>query len=336
MNRRAFLGKLGRGAKALGIATAVGSVPGWYTAKWLLNDQPMKRASEVQGYVACDTHVHLDNTRYHTEIKKLIGEPGLMVLMPRPGSTEILTYEEMASRLQGDPDFYEITPGQLAKYKEGYFAKGQEVQAQPHHLLSIGPENYLPQYENPFELADAIRKEGAVVGLAHPCSLSRGRFVSLPETPKEQARVEKLCETVDFFEGENGHNIDLVPDLWILRYFNLAQDFVMAKSNRKAIEMAQAKCNGYRNDIPPITNTSDTHREPAQAKTNVIYVPETSLESMAAFQEALRTGNFIRPTKPNPVSRCSFAKGIGVPIAEKKLGSTLGGIIRKGFDALCE
>ena len=92
-----------------------------------LNDQPLQPAPTKEGKVLCDFHAHPSKKNKLEDILGMLGSPGLVGLAAKyidKSGEDILVYEEAVDikRVKTDPSFAEITPGKLARYKQGYFA----------------------------------------------------------------------------------------------------------------------------------------------------------------------------------------------------------------------
>ncbi len=304
MKRRAFL----QG----GVATA-----GLVAASGLyLFDQDMKPAPPKRGYVLCDLHAHPQRPSDEKSLEETIavlGSPGLVGLTQRPDATEILTYEEACRIIERDPnlkrDFAEITPRQLAKFRRGYFARTEEIDAGGPDIIAIGFNgDYLQNYGNPIEAITAIQERDGVAVYSTPYTINNKRVA----TSEEEGAIFGICLYTDLFEVHDAHNINF---LW----------FLMHESNRRAaLALAENRCyNPKTRRSPWPFASSDAHRELNQIKITGVYVKEEALQSMDLLKGALRNGNFIVDVEPDNgpyVSRFSFIRGIVIPKIERVLG----------------
>ena len=298
LSRRKWLAFLG------GAAVGAGG-----TYSYLCNE-PMTPAPLREGYVLCDLHTHPSSNTNIGDLITLLASPGLVGLAQRPGSKAIFTYEMAVDLLTSDnvlkKDFKEITMGQLAKFREGYFARTEEFSAKVHHFLAIGWEgNYFPNYDDPFTAIKEVHTQGGLVVLNHPYSVeSKGMFPFEIPSLQQQEMINKLCLKVDLLEVHNAHNINLyLPGLDNMR-----------KAEVLAEELAATRCHDpTRTTGPPGISGSDTHRDLDQIKLCGIYVREKYLAGMNQFKDALKLGRFelYGTADEGPyVSRGSFVKGL--------------------------
>lgn len=264
----------------------------------------MKRAPEINGKVLCDLHAHPTHKASLDEIVKAVSTPGLVGLTVKDidkSGKDILRYEQALDWLEGEP-LTEIDNGQLAKCRDGYFARTQEIQVGMHHLLIIGWEgrNYFPNYET---IDEAMKEINACKGmgiLTHPFALIAGQQIRLPNSPEEEELIRKAYSAVDEVETYNGHCLDIIPGL-----------LAMNKANALAENLRQ-------NEFPHHTGTagSDCHRRWEQVKVVGIYIDQKVIETAGTvgLKTAIAKGNFTRfgDSSAGPyISRWSWMRGIG-------------------------
>ncbi len=267
-----------------------------------LHDQPMRPAPQRKGKVLCDLHAHPRNDASLEQIIKLLGSPGLVGLAQRPNNTDVLTYEEAVGRIKASSyaqDLEEITPGQLARFREGYFTRTEEVIAgRKFHLLTLGWRGeYFPHFPNPTAAIAAIRARGGLVMLNHPYAIDNGFGFRLPTAAEEQ-KIADACALVDLVEVHNAHNIrTYVPGIDNMRV-----------ANAKAAELVATRCQGRaRQYVPTPASSSDAHFLHDQVKITGIYIPLESLAGLDDFKRALKEK--VEGYEAL-VSRYSFLQGI--------------------------
>ena len=274
--------------------TLGGSVVGSIGLYHYLNNETME-PTPIPGKVLCDLHAHPGNHNSLENILKMLGSPGLVGLAAWHNIHNILTYEEARNLVKNDPSFEEITPGQLAKYQEGYFACTQEIEVGIHHLLALGWKgDYFTIFKNAQEAIDAIKNKDGLVILNHPFVLPGGVGYRTA-TVKEQEQVQQLYPIVNEIEVHNAHAINLFPTL------------MMQKANLMALETLPESMKG--------TAASDCHHITTQTKICGIYLDQTTIESqgMNGIIQSIVNRNFTRLGNPHSgpyISRMSWSKGI--------------------------
>ncbi|MDO8656571.1 MAG: hypothetical protein Q7K45_04995 [Nanoarchaeota archaeon] len=271
-----------------------------------LNDQPMKPAPQREGKVLCDFHTHPSKKNKLDDIVDMLGSPGLVGLAAKyldKSGDNILLYEEAIdiARIKNDPTFAEITPGKLARYKQSYFARAQEVKADVFHLLAIGCEkDYLQPFKDYKSIDEAVQDIHARQGIAifnHPFFVSRGGLLVQFANEEEKEKIKQGYEIVDEVELHNAFCINLVPFVaWANKANKLAEELV-AGDNYHGMA------------------GSDCHRELQQVKIVGNYISEKIIEEqgMAGITHAIKTGQFQRygTYAFGPyVSRWSWMKGV--------------------------
>lgn len=294
LSRRQFLGLA---------ATGLGIVGSGYLWREHRN---MKPAPLREGKVLCDFHAHPSKKNSLGDIASMLGSPGLVGLaakyIDRSGE-DILFYEEAVdiARIKNDPTFAEMTPGKLAKYKQGYFARAQEVKADVFHLLAIGCEgDYLQPYKDYSSIDEAVRGIHSRKGVAifnHPYFVQRGGLLVQLANEEEVEKIKKGYEMVDEVEVHNAFCINLVPKIaW-------AQ-----QANVFALQSIRGtKFKGMAN--------SDCHRELEQVKVAGNYIPYRLIENrgMEGIVDSIRKSHFERYGNPHEgpyVSKLSWMKGV--------------------------
>ncbi len=264
-----------RGFLRLGLLIGAGLIgSGSYT---YLFDENIKHAPVIGGKILCDLHAHPSNKGPIEDIIRFLGSPGLVGLTVRY-NREILTYGQAKDILKDSKDFYEITPGQLAKFRQGYFARTQEIIAGMHHILAIGWQgNYFPKYSNGTEAVNEIHAKNGIAVLNHAPVIPGWPWFRLA-AEKEMPEIEKIAGLVDEIEAHNSYLIDLLPVIASMRKANLMAENLAIKNNKKGIA------------------SSDTHRKHEYAKTCGIYIDKDIIENqgMEGIKTAIKTGNFTR------------------------------------------
>lgn len=286
--------ELGLGALAVGTGSY-----------FMLNDQPMKPAPVREGKVLCDFHTHPSKKNKLEEIVSRLGSPGLVGLAAKyidKSGEDILVYEEAVdiARIKHDPTFAEITPGKLAKYKQGYFARTQEVKADVFHLLAIGWEGDYLQHHDYTSIDEAVQDIHSRKGIAvfnHPYFVSRGGLLVQIANVGEILRMKSGYKLVDEVEVHNAFCINLAPAVaWA----------------RKANAFAQKSINHS-----PFKGMagSDCHRELLQVKIVGNYIDQMIIDNhgMEGIKQAIKSGQFVRYGTYDfgpYVSRWSWMKGV--------------------------
>ncbi len=259
-----------------------------------LDNEPMLDAPVLYEEVICDLHAHPSSEHSQEEILEMLGAPGLVGLAARDeeSSGKILTYEKALALLEsrGEEDFYEITPGKLAHYREGYFARTQELVAGIHHLLAMGWEGgYFPNYATLEEAVTEIHAREGIVILNHPFVVDERKSVVRRARPEHFSAIGKAYQIVDEVEVHNASSIDFV--------------FGMKEANAQAKVLARVY--GHLGIA-----TSDCHRELEQVKKSGIYVEKRVIEEegMEGLKHAIAMGEFGQYS--SYLSRWSFLKGM--------------------------
>ncbi|MAG50239.1 hypothetical protein CL621_01200 [archaeon] len=249
----------------------------------------MKKAPEKQVKIIADLHSHPGTKNSTGDIMDLLSD-GITGLTATNSGLYILNYEDVLLKFNG---VKEIDKGLFAELsyngKKGYFVKAQEVRSN-HHILSVGCEKYLDDYEDSRKTVEEIHKHGGLAILNHPSVVScrfwpiKYRLVN----EDEEKEVRELCEMVDEVEVFNAQNINLIPAIaW------------MKKANVKAKELAAEY--GFKGIA-----SSDAHLRLEQVKTSGIYVPEEDL-SIESLKYNIMNQNFDRFEQY--VSISDFLKG---------------------------
>lgn len=233
--------------------------------------------------VLCDLHAHPSAAGSLEEKINLLGSVGLVGLAAWHNSKSILTYEQAAETVHKDPSFREITAGQLAQFREGYFARTQEIPVGQFHLLAVGWKgNYFRQsdinnYDIIEDAVNDIHRRGGIVILNHPF-VAMGGLLYRSANTREEKIIKKTAEVVDEIEVHNASCINLVPYLMDFR-----------KANTKAVSLAE----NYRFQG---TAASDCHGDYAQAKVCGVYIDEKTIveKGMEGIKESICKGDFQR------------------------------------------
>lgn len=273
------------------------------------NNEDLKPAPEREGKVLCDIHTHPTDRGSLDDTLDVLGSPGLVGLTAKKHKEttggKILTYEKTVALLKDDKDFQEITPGQLASYKAGYFARTHEFSAGIHHVLAMGWEGELhPPYETIEQAVHEVHERQGIAILCHPFVVAGGLLFRIPGD-EEKTLLRKAYELVDAVEIHDAQNINLFPVI-----------ASMKKANTLATELA-----GEYPHLPQIA-ASDCHRDVRQMKICGIYVDKDVIEEqgMDGLKQAIREGNFERygdHLNGPYVSRASWLNGM---IAATMLG----------------
>ncbi len=281
---------------------AVAATAGYF----LLNDQPMRPVPQREGKVLCDFHAHPSKKNSLDDIVSMLGSPGLVGLAAKyidKSGEDILVYEEAVdiARIKNDATFAEITPGQLARYKQGYFARTQEVKADVFHLLAMGWDgDYLQPNEDYASIEQAVQDIHAKNGIAifnHPFFVARGGLLVQFANEEERRKIKRGYAFVDEVEIHNAFCINFIP--------------FIAWAN-KANKMAEELINGYKHHGMA---GSDCHRQLKQAKIVGNYLDQMVVDhsGMKGIKWLLAAGQFERygTYAFGPyVSRWSWLKGV--------------------------
>ena len=265
-----------------------------------------------EGKVLCDLHAHPSAQGSLEEKITLLGSPGLVGLAAWHNSQSILTYEQAADIVHKDPSFKEITSGQLAQFREGYFARTQEIPVGQFHLLAVGcagkyfRQSDINNYDIIQDAVNDIHSRGGIAILNHPFVVMGGLLYRSANL-REERFIKKAGEIVDEIEVHNASCINLVPYVMDFR-----------KANSKAAALAE-------NSRFQGVAASDCHGEYAQVKVCGIYVDEKVIQEqgMKGITDAITSGNFQRygEAEQGPyLSWGNWLKGmmwnIGVTISE--------------------
>ena len=266
----------------------------------------MQPAPSRDAKVLCDFHAHPSKTSSLDDIAQMLGSPGLVGLSARyidKSGKDILLYEEAVdiARIKQDPSFAEITPGKLAKYKQGYFSRTEELKADVFHLLAIGCEgNYLQPHKDYASIEEAVREIHANKGVAvfnHPYFVQRGGLLVQFANDGERARMKNGYGHVDEIEVHNAFCINFFP---------------MIAWAKKANVLALESIEGTRFKGMA---SSDCHRELEQVKIAGNYIPYRLIDNrgMEGITDSIRKGLFQRYGSAHEgpyVNRLSWMKGV--------------------------
>ncbi|MBT4935234.1 hypothetical protein HOL21_04645 [Candidatus Woesearchaeota archaeon] len=310
VSRRSLLRKFGIGTLKWGTVLSVGGATGFFARPYL--DDTTQKAQPVleredggESLVLCDFHAHIRNDQGDLEdVVEMLGSPGLVGLTQRPDTTELVTYEQAVELVKDLGGFEELTPGQLARFRDGYFTRTEEIDCGGPDILAIGFDgDYLPKYENVFSAIDEIRRRDGISVYTSPYLIAEGKTFRLP-TAEEEAKIRFTCGLVDFVEVHNAYSIDY---LW----------FDVKKANELAVKMVDTNCDGLvePSETPKRFTGSDTHAL-THTKLTGMYVREDDLQDMATLKQALRAGDYfsIGDSKLGPyVSEGGFTKTMVLP-----------------------
>ncbi|HLC70598.1 MAG TPA: hypothetical protein VJI32_01235 [Candidatus Nanoarchaeia archaeon] len=283
----------------------VGGMAAAPASYFYLHDHSMKPAPQREGKVLCDFHAHPSKKNKLDDIVDMLGSPGLVGLTAKyldKSGDDILLYEEAVdiARIKKDPAFTEITPGKLARYKRGYFARTQEVKADVFHLLALGWEGEYLQHKDYSSIEEAVKDIHDRKGIAvfnHPFFVARGGLLVQFANDEEKEKIKRGYSVVDEVELHNAFCINLVPFVaWANKANKLAEELVV----------------GYKHHGMA---GSDCHRELPQVKIVGNYLSEEGIQrgGMAGITETIKAGQFERYGTHafGPyVSRWSWMKGV--------------------------
>lgn len=270
-----------------------------------LDNEKMESAPTKEGKVLCDLHTHPPNYKSLEETLEALSSPGLVGLSHVITTKRNLIYEEAIKLCSGHSEFKELVPGKLAKIKEGYFLRTQELEGGIHDILAIGCEgDYLPDFKDGRKAVEEIHKKGGIAILCHPYVVSGGLMFRLANS-KEEEKIKEICEIVDEVEVHNAQTINLIPAIaW------------MKKANRKANQVIE----NY-SHLKGVAN-SDAHRRLEQLKICGNYINRELIENegVGGLTSAIKSSNFERygDSEAGPyVSRWNWFVGM---IYEQKFG----------------
>ena len=288
-SRRRFLKRLSIGTAAL----ATGSY-------LYLDNEKMEPAPILPGKVLCDLHAHPSKDYPLDKIMAMIGSPGLVGLAQKrwtKNERDILTYEHAIDILPSS-EVIEIEKGKVARFRQGYFARTQEVLAGRHHLLALGWEgDYFPSYQTIDQAVHDIHDHNGLVILNHPFAITGKRTLRLPQSHHEEDLIVRAYSLVDEVETHNAFCINIFP------YF-----FNFHEMNERAEALREEEYPHFRG-----TASSDCHHYLEQVKIAGIYLDQTIIETqgMTGIKEAVKSHHFIRlgNAKDGPyVSRYNLLK----------------------------
>lgn len=290
MDRRTMLITLGVGA-----VTALG------TSYFFLNNEPMKPAPQKKGKVLCDIHAHPTRKTSLEEIIHHLSSPGLVGLTVKnmnQSGEDILTYEMAYDRFKKEST--ELDPGRLARFRQGYFCRTQELLAGRHHVLALGWQgDYFPNYTTIEEAVNSIHQQQGIAILTHPFALAGGWRVTLPQTSEEQELIKRAYHLVDEVEVHNAFCIDFIPIFLAMR-----------KANQYAEQLRQSAFPKFKG-----TYGGDCHRQWNQIKLGGMYFDQAVIEQegMDGLKNAVTSGHFERygSIAIGPyISRSSFLQSV--------------------------
>ncbi len=251
-----------------------------------LYNEPMTPAPTRPGKVLCDFHAHPCKKYAQEDLVGMLGSPGLVGLAGKfidKSGEDILLYEEAVELCKKDAKFYEVTTGQLAKFREGYFARTQEIQAGLFHVLGIGfVGDYLQKYNPYSSVADAVKAIHAQQGVAvlnHPFFLSKGGLIVKPATNEEQVLIREGYRVADEVEVHNAYCINLIPGIVNATAANQqAEQLLREFPTKKGM------------------SGSDCHRRISQVKITGNYLDQKVIdnEGIGGIKKAIVEGNFER------------------------------------------
>ena len=283
------------------IALGGAAVAGAGASYFFLNNEPMNPAPQRDGKVLCDIHAHPTHKASLEEITQGLSSPGLVGLTVKnidKSGEDILTYEQASERL--GKQCTQLDTGRLAKYKDGYFCRTQELLVGRHHVLALGWQgDYFPNYNTIEQAVTAIHKQQGIAILTHPFALAGGSSMALPQSPQEQEIIRNAYKNVDEVEVHNAFCIDLIPN-----------SLAMRKANEAAEQLRETQFPNFKG-----TYGGDCHRQWNQIKLGGMYVDTSVIErdGMDGLKNALVQGQFERygSIGVGPyVSRFSFLRGV--------------------------
>ena len=261
----------------------------------------MQPAPQIKGKVLCDLHSHPTNALTIDEMVDFIGSPGLIGLSARYTSTSILTYEIAHDKLNGIDGYREITPGKLSKFRDGYFARTQEVESGIHHIHAIGWDgDYIADNNNTIEVIKEIQDKNGIAILNHPYAIPWGPAFQIASGEDEQ-KVKSLLPHVNEVETHNAFNINYYV-------------FYMRRANKLAEELIKPT------EFKGVA-ASDCHDAIEQAKICGIYIDKNiiNLQGMPGITKAIKHGNFEALKGPY-ISKWSFTKTMVFPRISQLFG----------------
>ena len=258
--------------KIAALVAITGLVTGCYR---YFNNEKITPAPVQQEMVLCDFHAHPSDKQSTQTLRTMLGSPGLVGLAYRNGAPGVFTYDEAKKLLGKEQEYCEITPGHLAKYREGYIMRTQELTPNRHHILAIGCNRYLPEGSSVETMMKEIRQHQGIAILSHPFVVKGGLYARHPTT-KEELRIRNFYALADEVEAHNATIINVIPGL------------SFKDSNADASALATEY--GFTG-----VAVSDCHRQASQAKRCGIYLPTKVIEAgIDAILEAIRNQNFTR------------------------------------------
>lgn len=211
------------------------------------DDGKMEPAPRKEGKILCDLHAHPANYRPLEKTLNVLSSAGLVGLGHVEGTKRNFIYEQAKSLVENEPQFEEITPGQLARIGEGYFIRTQEITGSYVHkgkgkrlalydILALGWEggDYFLEGETR-KTIEEIHKRKGLAFICHPY-VTRGGLMFKMRDEQEEKILEELCEMADGLEVYNGQNINLFP---IVAAMEKANDLAEGLALRKTWQESQ-------------------------------------------------------------------------------------------------
>jgi len=301
ITRRKVLQALGLGFGAVAVG-GIGAAASLYLNNTKNRSPPIIQSANGENLVLCDLHCHPSINRTLEDKMEMLGSPGLVGLTERSGPAGILTYHDAVQELHSHPDFKELTPGKMAKFKEGYFVRTAEVHGGFLDFIAIdfdGEESFSNQ-DSPLTVIQDIRERNGLVVLSTPYSVKDGVGFRVANA-EEEPIITETCRLSDFVEVHDSYNIDL---LW----------YGLKESNRAATKLQQSGC-GANDPVLPFAS-SDGHRELGHCKLTGLYVAEDNLKNAGTFRSALESGDYYLAgnAKDGPyTSRGEFVRSMILP-----------------------
>lgn len=246
-----------------------------------IDDRRMIPVTVREGEILCDLHAHPANYKPLEETIGMLTSPGLVGLGHNNTTRRNLTYEGATQLLDGNVEIEEITPRQLAKVGNGYFARAQELSPQnsdkQFEILAVGFEgDYLEDGNNTTDKIKEIHDRGGIAIVVHPYIQEGGLLRYRLLNPTEERALIELYERDDSGRPDaiEAHNAQLTG--WV------------REANKKATEFSE------RYEIPG-TSSSDTHRRTRQVKLCGVGIkPEIINAGMGELEKVIKSGDFTK------------------------------------------
>ncbi len=260
---------------SLGVVALTGGI-GFY-----VEDRRMVPVSVKEGEILCDLHAHPANYKPLNETIAMLTSPGLVGLGHNNATRRNLTYESAIQLLNGKVGIEEITPKQLAKVGQGYFARAQELSPEdpnkPFEILALGFEgDYLEDGNSTVDKIKEIHDKGGIA-IVVDTYVQKGGLLRYRLLNEDEERT-----LIDLVEREDSGKPDAIEA------HSAQLKWWVKEANKKATAFSE------KYEIPG-TSSSDAHRRTRQVKLCGIGIkPEIINAGIGELEKAVKSGHFTR------------------------------------------